>query len=554
MPLTRLLPIAALAALVSPTAAQTTKLIATGDLVPGLGIVRSVREFEVNAAGDWIATVHYDAFAPSAQEVALVRNGVVVLKPGDSVPGYPPGATFAVATGIRLDAAGHFGWIGHSLGSSHGVYRGLVPHLLEGDPIVGTGIAPGTVCTSVADYVFEPGGTMLVNARMNDANFPWPIDHSFARVEPSGTGFTATAILNSGDQLPGTASVVHFLASAPNTMAGNSSGQLIFGAQFFTATIQGIYLDTTPLALTGNASPVAGANWDILFDRPVALNDAGDYAFSGILDAPSASNYLLVRNDVAVAREGETLPAIAPHVLTAISGSTQTTVAAPIRLTQDGRVLWYGAWSDPDTTRNSGLFLDHELVVQEGVTHVGGVPIDEFAGDFGFAEFDVSPDGESIYVRALLANGNVSAFVLRPAGGVQSISGCVTNAGLLSATQPPTLGDPFSAEMSSAQASGAIALLFVSTKPVAAPAPCGLAIPGLGEVLIDFVAPNPILTRLGASPSGPAPTPVHVGPVPDSPALSGASVYAQGVWFDLAGAAPGEFLRLTNALKLSIGL
>jgi len=551
---TRLLTIAALAALASPTAAQTTKLIATGDLVPGLGIVRSVREFKVNAAGDWIAAVHYDAFAPSASEVALVRNGVVVLKPGDAVPGYPPGIPFFVATRLALDAAGEFGWIAHAIESPHGIYRGMVPMLLKGGPIVGDGVAPGTLCTSVADYVFEPGGTMLVSARMNNASFPSPVDHVLARIEPNGSGFTATSILESGDSLPGSFSVVSLLPSAAHTMAVNSSGELLYGVQFFTATLHGIYLDTTPLALTGSPSPVSGTNWEALYNRPVALNDAGDYAYCGFIDAPTPSDYLLVRNGLAVAREGETLPAIAPHQLNAISGSTQLTVAAPIRLTQDGRVLWYGAWNDPDTTRDSGLFLDHELVVQEGVTHVGGVPIDEFAGEFGFAEFDISPDGESIYLRALLANGHVSAFVLRPGGGALAIPGCVPNAGLLSASQPPSLGDTFSAEMDSAQASGALAVLFVSTKPVAAPAPCGLALAGLGEVLIDFVAPNPILTRLGASPSGPVPTSVHIGLVPESPSLFGASVYAQGVWIDLAGAAPGEFLRLTNALKLSIGL
>jgi hypothetical protein len=555
-PLSRvpLLGFAAAAALALPTAAQTTKLISTGDVLPGLGTVTSVREFDFAENGDWFASVRTDLMAPGSSEAVLVRNGVVVLKPGDAVPGYPAGADFSNATRLALDAAGDYAWVAQVLSANIGVYRGTVPYLVNGDPIAGAGIAPGTVCTGIVDYVFEPGGTLLVSALMTGSDLPGLHDRVIARAAAHGSGFTATSILKGGDSLPGATSAVYRFSTFAQSMSSNATGNVIYGPEFLGGD-EGIYLDAEQLALTGQPSPVFGLNWASLANRPVALNDAGDYAFSGRILAPADSNELLVWNGIAVAREGDVLPAIAPHAITAVSGSNLN-FGAPIRLTQDGRVLWYASWNDPDTTRDSGLFLDHELVVQEGVTHVGGVPIDEFGGGFGQAEFDISADGTLISVRALLANGEVSAFVLRPAGGLSFIPGCAPNAGSLSADAAPQLGVNFTAFMDDAQADGSLAFLFVSTQLAVAAAPCGIALPGVGEILIDFNAPNPLLTRAGlwpANPFGfPMPTPVAVGMVPNLPALFGKTFYAQGAWLDLSASA-AEPVRLTNALALSIG-
>jgi len=553
-PLSRLplLPVLGAAALALPAAAQTTKLISTGDVVPGLGTVTSVHEFDVNEAGDWIANVRA---ASTGSSTALVRNGVLVLQPGDALPG-APGSSFANATRLSLADVGQDAWVANGVAQPNfGAYSGVVPFLVQGDPITGAGIAPGTVCTRVFNCVLEPTGTMIVSAWMNGqfgSN-----TRVLARAAAHGSGLTATSILKAGDVLPGHASPVVQFSLAPHTLASNTSGQVLYAVQFSSAT-SGIYLDTQKLALEGATSPVFGSNWASLEDRPVALNDAGDYAFSGRIYALAGHADLLVWNGIIVARQGESLPAIAPHSITTLSGENPT-LAAPIRLAQDGRVLWYAAWDDPDSTRNSGLFLDHELIAQEGVTLVNGVPIDEFGGGaLGAADFEISADGTEVFVRARLANGEIGVYAIRPEGGVSSVPGCVPNAGRIDAFDPPTLGDGLFISMDQAQAEGALAVLFVSTEAITTSATCGIALPGVGEILIDFAAPNPILVRPGLFPATsatanpPLGTVVLVGGVPNSPSLFGKTIYAQGLWIDADHSV--EPLRLTNALALSIGL
>lgn len=40
-----------------------------------------------------------------------------------------------------------------------------------------------------------------------------------------------------------------------------------------------------------------------------------------------------------------------------------------------GNVLWFGAWDDDDTLRNSGIFLNDLLLVQEDVTQIDGLTV-----------------------------------------------------------------------------------------------------------------------------------------------------------------------------------
>jgi hypothetical protein len=71
-------------------------------------------------------------------------------------------------------------------------------------------------------------------------------------------------------------------------------------------------------------------------------------------------------------------------------------------------VLWYGAWSDPDTTRNEGLFLDDELLVQEGVTTIDGIVVQTLRSVQD--AFAMSDSGRYIIFEAVLADGREGAF------------------------------------------------------------------------------------------------------------------------------------------------
>jgi hypothetical protein len=542
------------AVLALPAAAQTTKLISTGDVLPGLGTVTHVLEFEANEAGDWIAAVRTDQMR-LAWHNAFVLNGAVVLKPGDIVAGAPFAGSFESGVPVALDSQGNYAWKTAIPVGLKGMWISGSPCLLQGQPIVGADVEPGTVSGGAYNLVFEPGGSALVNAAMFGTSSGL-FSRAIVRTGPQGSGSVATSTLKEGDSLPGHGSVVSYIADGAHSMASNAAGDVMYAVRFLDG-VEGIYRGSVPLALTGQPSPVLGVNWGgvaPLLHGPVELNDAGDYAFTGLLDAPVGASELLVRNGIAVARQGDVLPAIAPHAITKLGGTHG--FGAPVRLTQDGRVLWLATWSDPDTTRDSGLFLDQQLVVQEGVTQVGGVPIDEFSLINGSRDFDISADGKSIHVRALLANGQVGLISFQLEGSTQSIPGCVPNAGVLSAAAAPQVGEQYAVIMDGAQSASALSFLFVSTQPATESSLCGLPLPGIGEVLINVAAPN-LVAVLNGVPLGQPPAATSVvrfGKLPNLLLLFGKTFYAQGLWLDAAGANPAEPLRLTNALALSIGI
>ena len=85
--------------------------------------------------------------------------------------------------------------------------------------------------------------------------------------------------------------------------------------------------------------------------------------------------------------------------------------------------------------------------------------------------------------------------------------------------------------------------------------PCGIDLPGIGEVLVDFAPGKLFALYPGLFPYVPTgQVPVLGSTLQDDPTLLGLTFYAQGLWIDSAGGAPSEPLRLTNALQLSIGL
>lgn len=76
-------------------------------------------------------------------------------------------------------------------------------------------------------------------------------------------------------------------------------------------------------------------------------------------------------------------------------------------ISDQGRVLWYGAWNDVASS-NEGLFLDDTLLVQEGVTTVDGIVIQTLRGiQDGYT---MSSGGRYILFEAVLADGRDGAF------------------------------------------------------------------------------------------------------------------------------------------------
>jgi hypothetical protein len=104
-----------------------------------------------------------------------------------------------------------------------------------------------------------------------------------------------------------------------------------------------------------------------------------------------------------VVQEGDALPAIAPFQITSIGTSS------PVLIDAAGDVVWWGQWNDPDTSRDSGWFRNGELIVQEGVTTVGGVVLQALSSVTDGAA--LSPSGVLLF-EGTLTGGIDGAFLV----------------------------------------------------------------------------------------------------------------------------------------------
>lgn len=123
--------------------------------------------------------------------------------------------------------------------------------------------------------------------------------------------------------------------------------------------------------------------------------------------------------------------------------------------------------------------------------------------------------------------------------------GCINPAGsLVALAGTPTVGTTWSVGVSNpipgGQPAGSLAFLAVASAPQAG-FPCGIPLPGwsmdpaspAGELLINIAPPNPLLS-LGPQPWFGPPAAFNI-PLPSNPSLVGATIYLQGLMFDITG-------------------
>ena len=91
-----------------------------------------------------------------------------------------------------------------------------------------------------------------------------------------------------------------------------------------------------------------------------------------------------------------------------IAQDTEAYAGQAIFMGNDGTVAWMGWWTTSVQTR--GLFVDYNLVVETGVTKVGGLVIEELSGLD--RSFTVSDSGQYLLFEAVLEVGIVGAFLI----------------------------------------------------------------------------------------------------------------------------------------------
>jgi hypothetical protein len=187
----------------------------------------------------------------------------------------------------------------------------------------------------------------------------------------------------------------------------------------FSGSTDYVYLGGTKLAGEGEASPVSGRNWLSLGSTSVGINNVGGYVYSGQLDGDTATDLVIIKDGGVFRQEGDAAPVPGTFTLEGFGTSRIVDIA------DNGRVVWYGDWNDADTTRDTGLFVDGELLVQEGVTQVqtagfGTLTVRTVAS--GQDAYAISQNGRYIIAEVVLDDGGTlrDAALLIDLGGEPS--------------------------------------------------------------------------------------------------------------------------------------
>ena len=520
------------------SATAQSALVEEGDPVAAVGNVTSITNLAVNDSGDWLVEVDTDNANTNSDAALLSTGGTLLFQEGQPLTA-PSGATLDTFDAVTLNDSGHSGWNFFLDGTSgldddSGIYFDSELVLQEGNGSSAAGFSPGTIYVGFFETKLNDAGDLLVMASVDDPAIAGTVDRALVcfDLDDAGALLGETVIAKKGDVLPGQTEAVADFETGPHSFAFSDEGDVMFIADLdgSTAVDHAVYVNDVLVAQEGGASPVVGRNWFSLSLAEIDLNDNCEYVISGSLDGAAATNALIEKNGAKFRQEGDTLAPIAPFLLESFG-------SGPVLIANSGNVLWYGEWDDPDADVDTGLFVDDELLVQEGVTTVGGVVIDSLRGvQDGYA---ISPNGRYVVFEAVLLDGTEGAYLIdRGVVAHQEVrNGSGLNALCYKATNTAVLGTTWSVEVDVSNHPGASLV-----QVLAYPAPTSGLFVGAGEILVDVG--SGLLGRATVSSSGGVDV-INI-PIPNDPTIVGLTAYTQAVIV-------GGGAELCNAIDTTAG-
>lgn len=522
-----------------------TVVVIEGEAVAGVGNVTRVDAMSVADSGAWYVEADTD-FADQDQDSVVVDAGGLLYREGQALPA-PLGATIDNFDSVAFDDAGRVAWnLGldgtAGLDDDSGVFLNDVLLVQEGGLVGAPRLDPGTTWRGFFEARFAGPQAVVVLASVDDPTIPTTVDRAFVRLDLDAGGALvgAQSLVAEGDLLPGQSFPVKDFDTAPHNFACNANGALLHHVEFEGDLDDAIFLDDVLLAKEGQPSPVPGRNWGFLASPEVALNGAGDWAFSVRLDGDVNTDAVIVRNGAIVAQEGDPHPDLPPGAVLDSFGT------APIALAENGELLWYASWDVGDGTTDEGWFIDDRLWVARSTATVGGAPLTDLASVQDAAA--MSPSGRYVLLEGNRAAGENGAFLFDRAAGLSPIVECFdANPGVLAYVGgSTTIGWTLDLSLDSPGATlGSLVFLMLSPTPDPSGGECGLFLTGIGELLVDFLPPNFFILGIGVTSGSPLTTSL---PLPNNPNLVGSSLYLQGLFGDTLDLF--DPIDLTNGLRL----
>lgn len=459
--------------------AQVTPVVLEGQLIPGVGNVVTCSALAINDDGEWLVRVRTDNPDPDADEVMLSQDGVL-LREGQLVSD-PAGFAVDLFDSVNLDNSGRIAWNldldePGNTAPFEAVYLDDSLVLQKNQPPLAPQFVPNTKWRGFDICLLNQSGQMLTAGLLQEP----PTGDVFQAyvlydLDASGQVVSAELLVRDGDLLPGQSSPVNWLGNRIDRLAFNDAGQVLY---FVTPAggAMSVYLDELQLATEAGPAPIPGRAWDRLDLAGISMNGAGDWLIRGRLDGDIFTRDVIVKNGAKFVQAGDALASIAPFTLTAFFYSR-------VSLGENGSVLWWALWNDADFSKNAGMFLDQDLIVQKGVTLVGGATMTSLPGGQV-----LSPYGEWVLFSGTLDTGNQGVFLWGGGPWKGLGHGLVGTGGLMpsySAAGELSAGTPLVLDVRNALPFSTAALV-VSLTELAAPFKGGTLMPSPDVLLSGF--------------------------------------------------------------------
>ncbi len=411
-------------AMAGPAVAQTyTELIREGDPLPGgTGeLVTRIDNVDINDSGDWLIELDTDA---SANDAVVLHNGTILWQEGTSLGFTAPAGKEASSFIDTLDIndSGDIMFITpvRDIGttSTNGymlIWNGVTVIDSGVTPCGAAGLPMGSFYDGVSEAWQNNNRQLLVGARVDIGT---SVENILIRMDLDAAGniVSETKLAMEGETLPGPnhVSPIQGFSFSKGRQAINDTGACMWyvddehstGTGGSTLSDANIYMTdamnvNTLLYNEADTFPTAPAEvFDHFSTAEVDLNDAGDFVFSGFDRGPSATDSWIFKSIGGVieviAHEGDPVPASVPGNWS-VAGFG---FGGVVPMADNGDVLWYLDWDDPDTTIDSGLLLNGQLLLQEGVSMLGGKVLEDVPN--GDTEVAMSDDGKYAIIEVVL--------------------------------------------------------------------------------------------------------------------------------------------------------
>jgi hypothetical protein len=414
--------LAASAALAGPTI-TVTPIVVEGDIYNGFPISSGFSASEnhaVNDLGQWV--VESDTTNPDTNTDGLVVTGTgamgprsVLLTEGQSLM-FPAGSMLDSFDAITINNLGNSSYnffLDGTTGTSDdsGVYFNDMLLIQEGTVSNAAGFSAGTPYIGWFETLINDQNQIMMMASVDDPAIASTTDRAIVIIDNPTGAFTETVIAKEGDELVPGRFVADFSTSNRHVMAFRNNSRILFHADLDGDTLTDgaiFHYDGSTLHLVaqeGSPSAVAGRNWGTLLGAPIDINNSGDWVMRGDLDGGTADDSVIVKNGTQViAREGDPVPA-------AVGAFTFTNFGTGgVAIADNGDVIYFATWSDPDTSRNQGIFVNDELVVQKGVTVIEGAVLSTMSAVSD--NISASGNGRYIIFEGTLTDTRDGAFLI----------------------------------------------------------------------------------------------------------------------------------------------